>query len=240
MAELAFSQSAEPSRLLNTQRYGDPELRQALRSDFLRDDYVALPQFLSPQGLDQLAVEIDVIREIATRREFEMACMENSPRRMSTVGGHRIIEASVLIPVLYEDEYLMRLLEDISGGSVFAVADPVERHVANFLDQRRDTHGAHFDDYPIALITCIEAPEQPYWGGLLEYVPKARSLGELDVGPVRRAFHRPGDGYLLRADTSAHRVTPLLTESRRTTLNFAYAIEAGATIKTESANLLYG
>ncbi len=240
MEDQAFSQSAAPCKLLNTPRYGDPELRQVLRSDFLRDDYVALPQFLSSRGLDLLASEIDALREIATRREFEMACMENSPRRMSTLGGHKIIEASVLIPDLYEDDYLMRLLEDISGGPVFPVADPVERHVANFLDQSRDTHGAHFDDYPIALVTCIEAPEQPDWGGLLEYLPNARSLGELGVGPVRRAFHRPGDSYLLRADTSAHRVTPLLTASRRTTLNFAYATDATATIKTESANLLYG
>jgi hypothetical protein len=230
----------DTAAILNLELYGDLSMREELRRRFLRNDYIGLPKLLSDRGLELLKSEVvDLIEKVATRRDFEMACMGNSPRRMSTVGGHKIVEISVLIPLLYESTHLIRFLRNITGEPLIPVPDPVERHVANFLDESGDTHGAHFDDYPIALVMFIEAPDSERAGGMLEYVPNARDLSDLDTFSVRRAFHQAGDAYVLKTDTSAHRATPLKTTAHRTVLNFAYATKATAKIKTESANLLY-
>ncbi|MFG2888529.1 hypothetical protein [Streptomyces sp. NPDC048248] len=113
-------------------------------------------------------------------------------------------------------------LSAIAGWGAVRVCDPLERHVINSLHQQGDTHGGHTDDYPPALVLFTEAPDDPADGGLLEHVPHA-GLGALTTGAVRSAHHRPGDGYLLRSDVCAHRVTPLRRSGlRRTVLNFAY------------------
>ncbi|MFE6335173.1 hypothetical protein ACFVOK_18420 [Streptomyces sp. NPDC057798] len=128
----------------------------------------------------------------------------------------------------------------VVGEPPMAVPDPLERHVLNVLHQEGDTHGAHTDDYPYALVFFLEAPHAPADGGLLEYVPGADSLADLDTGRAHRAHHRAGDAYLLRSDTTAHRVTPLTRPGvRRTVLNFAYTTRSAAPRMTQSARELY-
>ncbi|NEC86384.1 hypothetical protein [Streptomyces sp. SID12501] len=85
-----------------------------------------------------------------------------------------------------------------------------------------------------------EAPGPPHDGGLLEYVPRAAGLDQLDTSLARRAHHAPGDAYLLRSDTTAHRATPLRRPGvRRVVLNFAYTTPGRRTATTPSAALLY-
>jgi len=43
----------------------------------------------------------------------------------------------------------------------------------------------------------------------------------------------------LKADTSAHRVTPLAAAARRVVLNMAFASPESAKVRSESALLLY-
>jgi hypothetical protein len=77
-------------------------------------------------------------------------------------------------------------------------------------------------------------------GGLLEYVPHTVDLDTLQTGTAHRAHHRPGDGYLLRSDTTAHRVTPLRHPGlRRTVLNFAYTTSDRQRAVTPSSSQLY-
>ncbi|MFE1382435.1 hypothetical protein ACFW6S_26190 [Streptomyces sp. NPDC058740] len=62
----------------------------------------------------------------------------------------------------------------------------------------------------------------------------------MSTGPARTAHHRAGDAYLLRSDTTAHRVTPLARAGvRRTVLNFAYTTADAAPRPTPSARRLY-
>jgi hypothetical protein len=229
------------SMLIDQTRYEatDPRV-EALARSFQEDGYVPFPGFLSPTGLEALRRELHALEKASQRRDFLMGCMGDSPRRMSTVGGQVICRVSRLLPEFYCSRPLMDLLAAVAGEEVVMVPDPIERHVANFLHRQGDTHGSHFDDYPFALVMFIETPSGPEEGGLLEFVPEARELEDLEGPDVRRAFHRPGDAYLLKSDTSAHRVTGLTAEARRTVLNFAYATPATAHIKTESAAALYG
>ncbi|MEU8435238.1 hypothetical protein AB0F18_20410 [Streptomyces sp. NPDC029216] len=103
-----------------------------------------------------------------------------------------------------------------------------------------DTHGVHTDDYPYALVLFLEAPDTPADGGLLQYVPHTSALDVLDNGPVHTRHHRAGDAYLLRSDTTAHRVSPLSRPGvRRTVLNFAYTPPTAQPSAIPSARELY-
>ncbi|MFH8569454.1 hypothetical protein [Streptomyces sp. NPDC017993] len=217
-----------------------PDFSPDLRARFAADCYVPLPQLVCPDGLSALRTEVRRLEKLAVRRDFSMASMGHSPRHMTTLGGHLIAEESKLIAGVYRDGQLIRLVGAIAGWEAVGVRDPLERHVINILHQRGDTHGAHTDDYPVALVLFMEAPDDPADGGLLEHVPHATGLEALTTGAARVAHHRPGDGYLLRSDVSAHRVTPLRRSGlRRTVLNFAYTTQDRQAAITPSASELY-
>ncbi|WP_327430423.1 HalD/BesD family halogenase [Streptomyces sp. NBC_01236] len=212
----------------------------ATRHRFHSDGYLPLPGLLTADGLDALREEARRLEGIARRRDFTMACMDGSPRHMTTLGGQVIARESRLIPDLYADPVLLDLLGSLTGERPVPVPDPLERHVLNILHRKGDTHGAHTDDYPYALVLFLEAPETPADGGLLAHSPRAASLSDLDAGQARAVHHRPGDAYLLRSDTTAHRVTPLTRSGvRRTVLNFAYTTGSVTPRATPSARELY-
>ncbi|WP_030733279.1 hypothetical protein [Streptomyces sp. NRRL S-237] len=213
-----------------------PEFTTALHDRFTTDGYLPLPALVLPNALPVLDGEVRRLEKLAVRRDFTMECMNDSPRRMTALGGHVLAGESELIAGLYSDK---SLLGRIAAIAAVPVRDPLERHVINILHHQGDTHGAHTDDYPLALVLFTEAPADPGDGGLLEYAPHAADLQALDT-VARRADHRPGDGYLLRNDTTAHRVTPLRrTGLRRAALNFAYTTPGRQEPVTPSASQLY-
>ncbi|MFD3808944.1 hypothetical protein ACFWTC_36520 [Streptomyces sp. NPDC058619] len=210
-----------------------------LRARFAETGYLPLPDLITRQGLEALRHEAARLEAAATRRDFRMECMDDSPRHMTTLGGHHIAQESALISTLYRDTGLLALLTALHGVGVLPVEEPVERHVLNILHQPGDTHGAHTDDYPLALVLFIEAPEASD-GGLLEFNPGRRSLSSLNEPGTCRLHHQAGDAYLLRSDLTAHRVTPLdRPGTRRTVLNFAYTTEDHQAPATDSAQRLY-
>jgi hypothetical protein len=217
--------------------YDDERLGQ-FRKLFAEEGYVPLPGFLTPSGLGALRREVEHLESVATRRDFNMECMNDTPRHMTTVGGHVIADESAMICDLYSDPAVMHFLREVTGLDLIPAPDLVERHVANFLHLPGDIHGAHFDDYPVALLLFVETPGSPEDGGLLEFLANAGDLAEIDGPETRRAFHVSGDAYVLRTDTTAHRVTALTRPCRRVVLNFAYATPESATV-TPSASLLY-
>lgn len=225
-------------QLVDTGRYplvtADPELCNR----FAVEGYLRLDGFLRPDGVELMLEEVDRLRKLSIRRELAMAPMGGSPRRMSTIGGETLAEESPVIADLYADPHLAGFLSEVLGEDLGLVEDPIERHVLNFLHESGDTHGAHFDDHAVALVLFLETPP-PGSGGLLEYLPRAESLAQLGSKDTRRAEHRVGDAYVLRSDTTAHRVTSLTGGGRRTVLNFAYATPATARIRSTSAAILY-
>lgn len=217
-----------------------PSHPASLRPRFAETGYLPLPGLLTQPGLQSLRQEVGRLEASATRRDLSMECMDDSPRHMTTLGGHHIARESPLISALYRDTGLLALLTALHGTDVRPVEEPVERHVLNILHNPGDTHGAHTDDYPPALVLFVEAPPQAADGGLLEFNPGHRSLAALDKPGTRQAHHHAGDAYLLRSDLTAHRVTPLNHPgARRTVLNFAYTTHGHHSPATDSARRLY-
>ena len=217
-----------------------PEFTDELADRFTADGYLPLPGLMAPPAVSVLRAEVNRLEKLAVRREFTMECMDSSPRRMTTLGGRVIAQESELIARLYHEAGLIDLVGRIAGLKAAPVRDALERHVVNVLHRDGDTHGAHTDDYPLALVLFTEAPHDPEDGGLLEYVPHTTVLHALRTPSARQAHHRAGDGYLLRSDTTAHRVTPLDRDGvRRTVLNFAYTTADRQQAVTTSASQLY-
>ncbi|MFD3513919.1 hypothetical protein [Streptomyces sp. NPDC058657] len=214
---------------------------QSLNARFVEARYLPLPGLLSGNGLKALQEETGRLESAAKRRDFRMECMDDSPRHMTALGGRRIARESALISALYRDAGLLELLTALTGTAVLPVQEEVERHVLNILHRPGDTHGAHTDDYPLALVLFLESPSEPDDGGLLEYHPGRQDLAALEESGTRQAHHQAGDAYLLRSDLTAHRVTPLRRSgTRRTVLNFAYTTPGHQNLATDSAHLLYG
>ncbi|MWA09083.1 HalD/BesD family halogenase [Streptomyces sp. BA2] len=216
-----------------------PSNTPPLSDHFAAESYLRLPSLIPPPLLEELTREVDRLEKLALRRDFAMASTDGSPRHMTTLGGHTIDRESTLIPCLYRDGELLAWLGRVAALPVAEVADPLERHVLNILHRPGDTHGAHTDDYPLALVLFIEAPADPADGGLLHRTPRTGGLDALHT-TAGRVHHQRGDGYLLRADTTAHRVTALRRPGvRRTVLNFAYTTPDRQMARTPSAAQLY-
>jgi hypothetical protein len=124
---------------------------------------------------------------------------------------------------------LLALLSDVAGEAVVPVPYEPEELIATRLESAGDTHGWHWDDYGFALVWVLRAPP-PSDGAALEFVtgvPWCKTDPRLEAilaerVPVR-AHVAGGTVYLLRTDTTLHRVTPLRRDVRRDALCFSYA-----------------
>jgi hypothetical protein len=218
--------------------YRAERVRHELCDAFARHDYVKLPRLVPPEIRRHLQTELRRIEGAATVRNFQMEGLE-TPRVLSTIGGQRLARLSPTLAALYTSTDLRDLVEAVVAGQVYDCANANESLVANFELTVGATHGWHTDDVPYTLVLHVEAPDVGA-GGLVEYVPHWRDVcadlqapPDLDVEPtvercrqlglVRSGHHGPGDAYLLRVDTSLHRVTPLIRDgARRAVLVFAY------------------
>ncbi len=200
---------------------------------FARCGYVPLPGLLTELGLRELRSVIDRLVPSGRRKDFEMECMDGTPRHMSTLGGVVLAERAPGIVGLYHNNQLRAALGRALGLSLTTADDPVERHVLNMLHEAGDTHGYHVDDYPIALVLFAESPDCESQCGRLEFCPVGQAH------EVATRSHQAGDAYLLRSDLFTHRVQPIHEGCRRTVLNFAYGVDGHDVTATPSASLLY-
>jgi hypothetical protein len=233
--------------------YEDPGHLAVLRSEFLRADYVGLPQFLTPPAFRELHRQVLKLADLRIRRDFIMPGVA-TPRRLSTVGGKTIAANAPDLVSLYHSSTLSQLVQAVCGSQIYPCRHPSEYLVANFLDYAGSTHGWHLDDPALALIVFVESPPATD-GGLLELIPAWESKRSAVASPeasieesvvslrqqgqVTVKHHQVGDAYLLRADRCLHRVTELRNpRNRRIALNFAFELFPVTRYGT-SATLLY-
>ncbi|ALN92627.1 MULTISPECIES: HalD/BesD family halogenase [Lysobacter] len=213
------------------------EIADELKSHYQRLHHVPFPGFVAAEFFPELKAEVDRLLEQSRRRDFLMECMDNSPRRMNVVNGHTIERLSTLIPQIYNDQRIIDFLSHVVGEKVLPLTDDIDRYVINQLRKSSDTFGAHYDDYPLSFVLIMESPGIE-GGGYAEMVPNG-ALSDLDVNPIKLPL-KAADAYLLKTDTTAHRVAPLKVDVLRTAINLAYTTENFVPRAiTESANKLY-
>lgn len=215
-----------------------PQLTEMLQRTFQKDCVVQLDHLL-PLDLRKSMFEeaITLRNRTAVRRDLELAATGKTPRIYDCVGRDVIKEHGTIIPSFFHSLSVKRYLSQVVGEEVHCIPYAPEEYIINSQNKPADTHGWHFDDYTFALIWMVEAPG-PFDGGRIEYVPnivwdknapREQLESVLTERPVQSIYVPAGSCYLMRAQTTLHRVTPLLQETQRTVIVFSYASTADLT-----------
>jgi hypothetical protein len=188
-----------------------------------------------------------VLAAAAVRRELAVAQTGMTPRRYSVATRASIAVSCPYTARLYRSPELLASLSQIAGERLVPVPYEPEEFIATRLERAGDTHGWHWDDYAYALVWVLEAPG-PDCGGELESIPatdwcKADPRVEeiLATRSVERRHLPAGTVYLLRTDTTMHRVAPLRCDAPRSVVCFSYAtaLDVNRTISHETVEQIY-
>jgi hypothetical protein len=207
----------------------------ALRERFVRDGFADISALIPPDVRARTSAEVTAALDAhSIRRDVRIAVTGGTPRRYRVVDRDTLASACADTAELYRSPHLLGLVSAIAGQSAVPVPYVAEELIATRLERAGDTHGWHWDDYAFALVWVLCAPAA-HDGATLEYitgVPWCKADPDVEGilaerEPVR-AYIPSGTLYLLRTDTTLHRVTPLARDVRRDALCFSYA--AGADI----------
>jgi len=220
-----------------------------LSAAFERDGWVALGPLVESGWEDRARAEARALIDGAARRcDITVSVTGDSPRRMELVGQAAIAAQGGLLPTLYASEATLALVCAVAGRVVTRCPYQPERFILSALSRPGDTHGWHWDDYPYALVWVLDAAAAGA-GGVLEFVPRTvwdkrdpQVAAFLRRGPIGRAHVRSGEAYLLRSDTTLHRVSEILPGSgRRIAFAMAFADAGdGRLVTHETTECLYG
>jgi hypothetical protein len=195
-----------------------------------RERGVVRVSFLAPEAVKKLlAIEVEeLVSAHGRRRSLVFSETGNTPRCMRNVRRDQIKAFGSITPALYVVPTLRAVLATIAGEEVLECPYEPEQFVITALEQHGDTHGWHWDDYSFALVWVIDCPPAAD-GGFVQYVPHAewdKNNPQLHKWFIRRPIYSieliPGDLYLMRTDTTIHRVYPI-TRGRRLIVNMGYA-----------------
>ncbi len=150
---------------------------------------------------------------------------------MSNVRQQDIAEHGEVIPAVYHSPPLLKFLGELAKESIIPNPWEYEKFIINRQEKTGDTHGWHWGDYPYSMIWIIQAPDMSC-GGLLECIPhtywdKKELMIQEHVlqNPISTRAHIAGDIYVLKSDTTLHRVTPLVKDATRIIVNMAWERE---------------
>jgi hypothetical protein len=202
------------------------EVRARFARDGFADLSAAIPAGVRAQVDEEVTAALDAHAE---RRDVHIAATGGTPRRYRVVGRDTLAATCPSAASFYRAPELLALLSEIAGTALVPVPYVPEELIATRLEAAGDTHGWHWDDYGFALVWVLRAPP-PDGGAALEFitgVPWCKTESRIDAilaerEPVR-AHVASGTVYLLRADTTLHRVAPLRRAARRDAVCFSYA-----------------
>lgn len=214
-----------------------------------RDNGFAKVGFLAPSSVTG-AVRREAERLVAAhgaRRDLRFAETGHTMRRMRNVRRCEIHQHGCVIPALYGGAVLRHAVEPIVGEEVLPCPYEPEQYVITELTAQGDTHGWHWDDYSFALVWVLESPPAEE-GGFVQFVPNTvwdktnpRLHRHFIDHPIHSVELAAGDLYLMRTNTTLHRVYPLGC-GRRLIVNMAYASreDLDKPISHETMDTLWG
>ena len=221
----------------------------ALRDAFARAAFADITAAIPADWRTRVDAEVTAALDAyGVRRDVRVAATGASPRRYRVASRDLLAEHAPATASFYRSAYLVSLIEAIAGEPIVPVPYVPEELIATRLECAGDTHGWHWDDYGFALVWVLRAPA-PTDGAALEYVagvPWCKAAPGLDVilaerTPVREHV-ASGSVYLLRADTTLHRVAPLERSTLRDAVCFSYAAarELSRAVSHETLDAILG
>jgi len=216
-----------------------------IRASFAAEHIVPLRGFCPPALLAAIKDEAgDLMARFGTRREVVFEITDNTPRKMVTVGQPAIKAEGQFIDAFYFAPVLLEFLADVTGERLYTW----EHYVISRLGRDGDTHGWHWDDYTYGLILVLEAPHYTQ-GGFVQAVPNTSwdkqhpdVYGALISSQVRSYALEPGDAYIIKTDTTMHRVHPIRGDGQRTIVNMTLvnAADLSRPMTHETNDALFG
>jgi hypothetical protein len=223
--------------------------RRELQKQFRTQHLVPLRGFLSPQLLEAMRAEaIGIMDEHGVQRDLVLEITDNTPRHMKTVGQPVIKEHGPLIDAFYFSPEVKNFISEVVGEEAFTCPYAGEHYVISRMGRSGDTHGWHWDDYTYGFILVLEAPHYRD-GGFVQGVPHTSwdkenpdVHGALLKSQVHSYHLNPGDAYVVKTDTTMHRVHPIRGEARRTIVNMTWVSAEDLTqARTHETNdILFG
>lgn len=225
-----------------------------LKKEFQINGYVNL-KGLFKEPLSKIYLEeAERLNQYSDIKDFIMPGYQ-SPRKLSVIGGQKILNNSPMFSLLYLDNSIKNTIETIVGAKIYHITHKEEFMVVNFLEKIGSTHGWHLDDPKFALVAILKAPKENE-GGWVEVIPnwtqfckKFKFDKKIDVikaieyaennGFVKKITHNAGDVYLLNAGDCMHRVAPITGEVNRIVVNMAFDTRTNVNYG-DTANFLYG
>ncbi len=214
------------------------QLTKFLSEEFCKSDIAVIEELLPLHLKDALHHEANELLEAsARRRDLMLDATGGTPRAYASVDRDTIFKTGNIIKTVFESEAVRQYLSRIAGETLHKVPYQAEEYIINSQEKSGDTHGWHWDDYTFALIWVVQAPDHLN-GGRVEYVaatewdkknPRKALCDVLASREVRSRYINSGSCYLMRANTTLHRVAPLMGNTRRTVIVFTYASEADLT-----------
>ncbi len=203
---------------------------EELQQQFRDAHVVPLRGFCPPELFGPLKDEsFGIIERYGVARDLVLEITDNTPRHMTTVGQPVIKEQGPIIHATYFSPVLKDFMSKVIGEELFTCPYPGEHYVISRLQKSGDTHGWHWDDYAYGFVLILEAPNYRD-GGFIQGVPHTSwdkknpdVHGALLKSKVHSYALEAGDAYLIKTDTTMHRVYPIRGAGRRTIINTTWA-----------------
>ncbi len=227
-----FSDINEAIRKHIEKTFDDKEFIRWMSESFLKEGYIKVSNIV-PNSVKKIFNEevMALLSQHAKRRDIHIEVTDNSPRFMSNVRQQDIAKYGQVIPAVYHSPALLDFISTFSRENIIPNPWEYEKFIINRQERVGDTHGWHWGDYPYSMIWIIQVPDISY-GGLLECVPhtywdkKNPKIQEhLLRNNITTKAHISGDIYMLKSDTTLHRVTPLIKDATRIIVNMAWERE---------------
>jgi hypothetical protein len=222
---------------------------ELLQQQFREEHVVPLRQFCPPALFGPLRDEaFGIMERFGVARDFVLEITDKTPRHMTTVGQPIIKDHGPLIHATYFSPVLKDFVSKVVGEEMFTCPYPGEHYVISRLQRSGDTHGWHWDDYAYGFVLVLEAPNYR-GGGFVQGVPHTSwdkqnpdVHGALLKSKVHSYAFDAGDAYLIKTDTTMHRVYPIRGSGRRTIINTTWANASDlSTPRTHETNdILFG
>lgn len=220
-----------------------------LKQRFAEEHIVPLRGMCPPEIFEAIRKEAcGLIDRHGASHDLVFDITDGTPRTMTTVGQPVIKDEGPLIDAFYFTDDLLSMVGEVVGEQVHTCPYAGEHYVISRLGKTGDTHGWHWDDYTYGFILVLHAPEYRD-GGFVQAVPNTSwdkenpdVHGALLKSQVRSYHLSAGDAYVVKTNTTMHRVYPIRGEATRTIVNMTLASEADLSreITHETNDALFG
>jgi len=226
--------------IVNRDQVDQTQIQEACRL-FNAKSVLDITAYINPDIIKDVREEVDrLTASHSVRRDLYIKTTGNTPRRMNNVDYDTIATESSLLMDIYSNPDLIRLLAQISGDDVHPCPYDFEKMVITSLQKKGDSHGWHWDDYSFAMIWILRAPEKEK-GGVVQCVPNTRwdrnnpaIISQFVAQQIDTYYFPEGSVYLMRSNTTLHRVYPLAdSTATRTILNNTYASTADLSMEVD-------